>query len=339
MRIALDATYSVDPTPSGVAVYSRELMNGLALSHPEDEFLRCYRWKQWRGSKLHGRLLLPPFRTFKADLFHALNQRVDSRPARRVVSTFHDLFVMTAEYSSPEFRRRFADQARRAATNSDAIIAVSHFTASQVESLFGIPGERIRVVPHGGHKPSLARTPSARPFVLSVGTMQRRKNTARLIEAFASLSREWQLVLAGSASGYGCEEALHAISNSPASDRIKVTGYITPEALARLYASATIFAFPSLDEGFGIPVLEAMAYGVPVITSNRSGLVEAAGDAALLVDPTRKDEIASALLRLADNEALRAELSVRGLKHAAGFTWERAASETYGVYRELRADG
>src|SRR5215470_13502516 len=116
-------------------------------------FLSCYRPKQFPHAPRPGqrnvqrRLLWPPLSTFRADIFHALNQRVDKRPARRVVSTFHDLFVMTDEYSTPSFRARFSLQARRAAENSDAIIAVSEFTADQVNSLLAIPRERIRVVP------------------------------------------------------------------------------------------------------------------------------------------------------------------------------------------------
>jgi hypothetical protein len=186
VRIALDATYSVDRHPSGIAVYSREMMQGLTAEHPEDNFLLCYRLKQFRSApvpvaaNVRRRVLVPPLKTFRADLFHALNQRVDKRPARRVVSTFHDLFVMTEEYSSPEFRARFCEQARRAAENSDIIITVSEFTATQVHTLLGLPRERIRVVPHGVRMPSNPAALCTREkLILFVGALQIRKNVTR----------------------------------------------------------------------------------------------------------------------------------------------------------------
>ena len=129
-------------------------------------------------------------------------------------------------------------------------------------------------------------TTSREPIVLHVGAIQKRKNIARLIDAFRSLPQEWRLILAGSA-GYGSEEMLSA-----AGDRVQVTGYVTNEELAELYQRASIFAFPSLDEGFGMPVLEAMAHGIPVIASNSSALPEVCGEAAILVDPGQTDQIA-----------------------------------------------
>ena len=123
--------------------------------------------------------------------------------------------------------------------------------------------------------------------ILNVGAIQKRKNIARLVAAFETVAPEWRLVLAGS-DGYGAEEIRARIAASPARERIAVLGYVTPEELAGWYARASVFAFPSLDEGFGMPVLEAMAAGVPVVTSNRSALPEVAGDAALLVDPEER---------------------------------------------------
>lgn len=341
MRIALDATYSTDPQPSGIGVYSQQILNGLLRAHPEHAYVFCYRWKQWRQAKgpspgnVRRHLLQSPLPTFRADLFHALNQRVDRRPAKKVVSTFHDLFVLTGDYSSPEFKARFTQQARRAAENSDIVIAVSEFTADQVSSLLGFERSRVRVIPHGVHQ---AGSPGERPrekFVLSVGTVQKRKNIVRLVEAFENLPHDWRLVLAGSPTGYGAKEALRRIENSPSRERIRVTGYLATAELDALYRSAAIFAFPSLDEGFGIPVLEAMANGLPVVTSNRSALPEVAGDAALLVDPQDTEALQAALLNLIRNEALRERLSDAGRARARLFTWERSVRETYQVYKEL----
>lgn len=334
MTIALDATYSLGKNLSGVGVYSREILFGLARAHPDEKFRFCYRPHRFLRS-FHDTLPKNASRRLlrgapAANVFHALNQRVDAR-AKRTVSTFHDLFVMTGDYSSPEFRARFSQQARDAAARSDLIIAVSSFTASQVESLLNVEPSRIRVVHHGVRpaENSLKRE----NVVLSVGAIQRRKNIARLVKAFEGLPDSWRLALAGAADGYGATEELRAVEQSPARERIQVLGYVSPEQLDSLYRRASIFAFPSLDEGFGMPVLDAMAHGVPVLTSNRSAMPEVAGDAALLVDPL---DMGDALFRLASDESLRDDLALRGLQRIEQFSWESAVEKTWAVYDEIR---
>ena len=341
MRIALDATYSIDPQPSGIAIYSQELLAGLARALPDDEFLHCYRIKQFGAAappafrNVRRRILLPPLATFRADVFHALNQRVDRRPAPNVVVTFHDLFVITGEYSSAEFRARFTQQARRAAENADVVIAVSQFTANQVRTLLNVDASRIRVVPHGVREPIARANVAREKIVLFAGALQIRKNIARLVEAFESLPADWKLVLAGAPNGYGAGAILDRIERSRCRDRIQLTGYVAGATLENLYARATVFAFPSLDEGFGMPVLEAMAHGVPVVTSNRSALPEVAGDAALFVDPEDTDALRDALRRLIQDCDLRCRLTALGYSRAKLFTWEQTAKSTYAVYREL----
>lgn len=340
MRIALDATYSIGSQLSGVGVYSQELLRGLAASHPEASFLHCYRFHAWRKApqpsapNVKSRLLAGPWPP--ADLFHGLNQRLD-RPRRRNVVTFHDLFVLTGEYSTPEFRRRFAEQARIAARHADLILAVSAFTASQVAEFLAFPRARIRVVPHGIRFPLDRVLPDEERdnVVLFVGAIQKRKNTARLVHAFAAVDPSWQLVLVGSA-GYEAEETLRAIEASPARDRIRLPGYVDTVELERLYNRSKVFAFPSLDEGFGIPVVEAMARGAAVVTSKTSALPEVAGDAGLLVDPTRTESIAEALRSVTLEKELRSRLVAQGLTRARCFTWERAVEATWSAYQELR---
>ncbi len=338
MTIALDATYSIGRNLSGVGVYSREIMLGLAHAHPDDEFLFCYRPHRFVRSYREN---IPPNvarRLFvgapPGDVFHALNQRLDAR-ARRGVTTFHDLFVLTGEYSTPEFRARFADQARRAAGLSDAIIAVSRFTAAQVETLLKIPAARIRVIPHGVRIPPASNQPREN-LVLFVGAIQRRKNVARLVKAFERLPQDWRLVLAGAANGFGAAEELENVEHSPRRASIEIPGYLSAAALENLYARARIFAFPSLDEGFGMPILEAMAHGVPVVTSRASAMPEVAGDAALLIDPHDTGELSSALLRLASDQALRGDLIRRGIDRARHFTWQSAVEQTWSVYHEVK---
>jgi len=148
------------------------------------------------------------------------------------------------------------------------------------------------------------------------------------------MPEDWTLVLAGS-QGYEAAETLSAVAESPAANRIRITGYLTDEQLGEWYARAGIFAFPSLDEGFGMPVLEAMDAGIPVIAGNRSALPEVCGDAADLVDPLSEQQLAAALVRLATDESHRTELVARGARHAKKFRWEDAVAKTLDVYREL----
>jgi len=287
---------------------------------------RCSRrilWEQW-----------PPV---SCSLFHGLNQRLPRWRARRMVVTFHDLFVLTGEYSTPEFRTRFALQAREAAERADLVICVSAFTASQVESLLGVERSRLRMVWHGVRP--LAQAPPTdaerENLVLHVGAIQKRKNLPVLIDAFERLDAGWRLILAGS-QGYGAEETLERIARSPARERIELTGWVDDQQLERLYQRARIFAFPSLDEGFGIPVLEAMARGIPVVTSDRAALREVAGTAAVLVDVTETGEqLGLAVERLAGDAQERHLLREKGLAHANRHSWEASAAQTWAVYQEL----
>jgi glycosyltransferase involved in cell wall biosynthesis len=333
--IALDATYSLGPALSGVGVYSREILQGLAAAHPTgswDWFYRSNRY--WRARALPKpanvtrRFLSDSWGNRAADIFHGLNQRLPKRRFRRQIATFHDLFVLSGEYSTPDFRARFALQAKEAAAGADLIVTISAFTASQVEHYLHVPPARIRVIHHGVIPRPIPNLPREK-VVLCVGAIQKRKNQALLIRAFRAMPDDWTLVLAGS-RGYEAEEAL-----SGANDRIQITGYLSEEEIARWYARASIFAFPSLDEGFGMPILEAMAAGVPVIAGNRSALPEVCGDAAEQIDPDNEEQLASALIRLATDEGRRNELVARGLNRSKQFTWENAVAKTQAVYNEL----
>jgi glycosyltransferase involved in cell wall biosynthesis len=340
VTITLDATYSLGGALSGVGIYSREILCGLAEAHPEARFAWCYRAHRYREARreagranVRRRLLLEPLWPRGMGLFHGLNQRLPRLPMRCAVATFHDLFVLTGEYSTPDFRARFAAQARDAAARADAIIAVSAFTKQQVVELLGVGESKIHVIHHGVRPLALPDLPREN-VILSVGAIQKRKNIARLVEAFETVGGDWRLVLAGS-NGYGAEAILERIARSPARDRICVTGYISPQDLGAWYARARIFTFPSMDEGFGMPVLEAMQYGIPVVTSNRSALPEVAGNAATLVDPKDTDALAAALRGLIQNRELAEELIVRGKARAQTFSWGKAVSETWDVYRKL----
>lgn len=323
-----------------MGVYCRELLAGLASANPGTKFLHCYRshrwWRGWRAPRPPNAAWRPLFeerQLWSSDLFHGLNQRLPRSRFKRTVCTFHDLFVMTGDYSTPEFRARFTRQAREAAARADIIIAVSRFTADQVHELLGVERSRLRVVSHGVRFQQ-SDAPKER-IVLHVGAIQKRKNLVWLIHAFeTSPASKWKLVLAGS-DGYDAAEVHQRIAASAARDRIVVTGWISDDELAGWYSCASVLAFPSLDEGFGIPVLEAMAHGVPVLSSRASALEEVCGDAAVLVDPQSQEEITAGLTRLLTDNELRTELADRGRQRAALYPWERAVAETWNVYREM----
>ena len=338
--VALDATYSIGDVLSGVGLYSREILYGLAAAHPELRFDFWYRphrflraGKEALPRNVRRRLLAGPLGPRGPGLFHGLNQRMPPMLPRRSVATFHDLFVLTGDYSTAEFRARFAAQARDAAARADMVIAVSAFTGGQVADLLGVERTRIAVV-HHGIRPLTLPPLERENVVLHVGAIQKRKNIARLVQAFEGVAADWRLVLAGS-DGYGAEEIRARIAASPARERIAILGYVSPKELAAWYARARVFAFPSLDEGFGMPVVEAMAAGLPVLTSSRSALPEVAGDAALVVDPGDSESIADGLRRITSDRTLQADLARRGQARAAHFSWEKAVAETWQVYSGL----
>ncbi len=322
-------------------MYSRELLRGLAATDYAEGWDWFYRSpRYWKAlfeqvpQNVRVRRLSDSGGNRLAPFFHGLNQRLPTKKFRRQIATFHDLFVLSGDYSAPDFRERFAQQARSAAEAADLIIAVSAFTASQVESLLGVPSSRIHVVHHGVLPRPVLET-RREEVILCVGAIQRRKNQAALVRAFRAAPPEWKLVLAGSA-GYEAEAALQAKAAAPYSDRIEITGYLPDAEIGRWYSRASVFAFPSLDEGFGMPALEAMAAGIPVIAGNRSALPEICGDSALLIDPGNEGELSSAIEHLTSSESARQALAQKGIRHAANFTWKAAVEKTLAVYNELK---
>ena len=292
LKIALDATYGIGRGLSrGRSLFARDPAGGLAACASRNAF----RFLLPAAPLLRGperrlppnarrRLLAEPFGPRGADAV-SWAEPAAAAPAAcaRAVATFHDLFVMTGEYSTPEFRARFTAQARDAAAAPTAIIAVSEFTKSQVVALLGVEAPRCVVVHHGIRRlaypdagareggPERGRDPDAQEYRPAGGGIRdARRRLAAGAGGFVRLRRGWD-------SG--------AHRKQPGAGTHPVPGLRQPDELAAWYARAAIFAFPSLDEGFGMPVLEAMAAGAPVVTSNRSALPEVAGDAAILVDP------------------------------------------------------
>jgi glycosyltransferase involved in cell wall biosynthesis len=257
----------------------------------------------------------------------------------------HDLAFRHFPDTFPAAGRRYHERSARIVADEAArIIAVSQATARDLIELYGVEPERVTVVPLGVEPPAAADGPAAArlladlgvrgPFLLSVGTLEPRKNLPRLLAAFGEVTDELPdhfLVVVGPV-GWG-----PALRPTWDSVRVKLAGPVDDAVLHALYRAAAGLAFPSLYEGFGLPVLEAMAHGIPVLTSDRSSLPEVAGDAALLVDPLDRGAIAKGLVRLATDSALRRRLAAAGQRRAARFTWPATAEATWAAYREVLA--
>ena len=245
------------------------------------------------------------------------------------VTVFHDL----QHKRHPEHFRWFDLPFWRgllwaAAHRSRKLIAVSEATREDLARFYPFTNGRVEVIPHGVDAAFFGLDRSKlEPFVLCVSTLHPHKNLDRLIRAYARKKRDYRLVLAG-LRGFHTTPIEKLIAASGAGDSVELTGWIDRGVLLRLYERAKAFIFPSTFEGFGMPVLEAMAAGIPVACSKISPLTEIGGDSVLYFDPADEDGIESALERVVSDEALRQRLAVDGPAQARGFTWERAAQRT-----------
>ncbi len=345
MRIALDATYALDPEPTGVARYSQRLIAALEKAGSFDITLtaRSHRFPALRraypASRFRRRLIQEPLNLLlprNVDLFHGLNQRLPRYKFRKQVVTIHDLFVLSGEpYSTNDFQKRFSEFLIDAVRRADAFITVSAATRDDLVRRLNVDPARITVVHHGiDPVPSRTRVRADPPFLLSVGAVQVRKNTLAAVQVIERLPKPVRLKIAGG-SGFGANEVMDYVRKNNLADRIDFLGHADEETLDRLYQEASLLIFPSLDEGFGFPVIEAMARGLPVVAAWAGAIPEISGDTALLEDPRDVAALAASCKRVLDDPALAADLSARGRTQAAKFTWERAARETIAVYNRV----
>ncbi len=282
------------------------------------------------------------------DLFHAPGYVAPKRLPCPLVLTIYDLVALT----HPELARRsnawhYRWRLPRSARAAARIIVPLECVARQVVERLGVERERVRVVPLGVDArlkpPSLddrarvrARHHLARPYILFVGNVEPKKNLPTLLRAFAALKRDGQpheLLIAGK-RGWKCRDVFALPAELGIEDDVRFLGYVEEGDLAGLYGGAELFAFPSLVEGFGLPPLEAMACGTPVVTSDAEALVETTGDAAEHVPALDPEALADVMRRVLGDVALRERLRAAGLARAAQFTWPRAAEATRAAYRE-----
>ena len=373
MHIAIDA-HSVGTGLAGNETYAANLVEALAEVDQENSYT-VYVTKAEAEARFGGRwgnvevrrtlphtplvriplTLSAELRRRPVDILHVQYTAPPLAPCP-VVTTIHDLsFEHIPETFNLRSRVQLRLTVRATARRAAHVIAPSEYTRRDLVETYGLDEGRVSAIP-------LAVAPGFRPvedgaelervkkrygisgeYVLAVGSIQPRKNLARLVRAYSALRRGRgrsnlpQLVLVGKQAWlYG--DTLTAIEEEKLGDSVVLTGYVSEGDLPALYTGALLFAYPSFYEGFGLPPLEAMSCGAPVLTGNLTSLPEVVGDAGLTVDPLDTDALAAGLARLIDDDALRADLRERGLQRARRFDWRETARMTLQVYRRAMSD-
>jgi glycosyltransferase involved in cell wall biosynthesis len=370
MRILIDFT-QIPVQKAGVGVYARNLLLELVradcghgyyfLVQDDDpellvtgrEHVHCIsvpaRWSRILPFRFVLEQFYIPYLALKyhIDLIHSLHYSFPILAPGKTVVTICDLtFFLFPELHTIPKRFYFRCFTRLAARLADRLIFISESTRSDFLQRFQVPPERLWTTHMGVEEDFAPATDDlvsqtvldkygiSRPYILYLGTLEPRKNIPRLLEAFRRIAMSndgVQLVVAGR-KGWYYDDIFSATKQLGLQGRVVFTGFVNEEDKPYLLSSAKVFVYPSLYEGFGIPVLEAMACGVPTVTSNRSSMPEVVGDAVLLVDPTNSDELFAAINRLLSDCQLYSDLQIRGPARAAEFSWSNTARQTLAVY-------
>lgn len=373
MRIGIDA-HAVGSKLGGNETYMKGLLAALGRIESPHEFVAYFaseeaaeEWRErydnmdvrvFRSRRRLPRLLGELPMRAAADRLDLLHVQAIAPPVSfvPVVATIHDICY---EFHPELFERSEARQLRiairRTARTARRVVAVSETTKRDISAVYGVPPEKIDVSHNGvdlkrfhpqrseTEKGILERYGIEAPYVLAVGNLQPRKNLVRLIDAFVHLKRvrpklPCRIVVVGKAA-FRHSEIFARARECGIGDQIVFTGYVSDGDLPALYRGAVAFAYPSLYEGFGLPVAEAMACGVPVLTSDRGSLPEVVGDAALIVDPESTHAIARGLSRILTEPELSAELSRKGPERTRDFTWDNAARTTLAAFTAAAEKG
>jgi glycosyltransferase involved in cell wall biosynthesis len=354
-RIGVNALYLIPGGVGGTEIYLRELLSGLAALDQTNEYFVFTNMETGddlvpQQANFHGRpqavqaqfrpgrilweqIVLPlEASRFRLDVMFNPGFTAPLAALCRNVTTFHDL----QHKRHPEYFRWFDLPFWRlllwaSAHRSQKLIAVSQATRADLLRYYSISGTRVSVIHHGVDTGffSLDRS-RTEPYLLCVSTLHPHKNLERLVRAFARKRRPQRLILAG-VRGFHTQEIEDLILSLEFKDRVEITGWLEREALLRLYERAEAFVYPSTFEGFGMPVLEALAAGIPVACSNIPPIQEVAGDAALFFDPLNEDAMAKAIDDILNDQSLRARLAKAGPERARPFTWRRCAEQTLEV--------
>lgn len=373
MRVLIDCT-QITRTKAGVGVYAENMVRELIrlesgiswflLAQDDDPDFDLSRHNNVTLLRVNSRIFRRlPFRflleqffipllalRYRIDVVHSLHYSFPLVPmfAKKVV-TIHDMTMfLMPDMHLPSKVRYFQFFIGAAARRADALSFVSHSSQEDFLKLFPQPAPSCSIVPLGKGsqfgpdldpqriKEVVRKYGIMQPFVLYLGTIEPRKNLVRLTEAFSSLTKthpSHSLVIAGM-KGWMYESLFELVRTLGLETRVVFTGFVSEEDKPYLIRGAEIFAYVSLYEGFGIPVLEALACGTPTLTSNTSSIPEITGDAALLIDPSNTQEIAAGLERLLGDAPLRDQLSVKSISQAARFSWSHTAADTLNVYRK-----
>lgn len=283
------------------------------------------------------------------DLYHATNYYLPPvKRAARVLSVYDLAFLINPEWCSPRIVGPFTRRIRQFAREADRILASSEATRRDIVALLEVPEEKVRIT-YGAADESLGPVAReyaasrvahafgiAQPYLLYVGTIEPRKNLEGLVSAFKRIAPDFnhRLVVAGSV-GWNAQCALAALDDPDIAPRVTRLGFVPPDALAALYSAADALVFPSHYEGFGLPVVEAMTCGCPVITSNVASLPEAGGNAAVYCDPRDPDTLTHAMQRVLAEPGLRSRMIALGYDQARRFSWRDCAESTFKAYGEV----
>lgn len=355
-------------TRSGVGEYAHQVARHLVVDYPADSLtLFTSSWKDrpdpqlgtaWPGVRVSDhrvpvRLLnlawhnieWPPVEWLAPGPYDVvLSPHPLVTPTRRAaqVITIHDIdFLEHPERTTSEIRRDYPRLAGAHARRADRVIVPSRHTAAEVTQVLGVPRERIALCPPGAPVwPEPVKGPSPDGYILFMGTLEPRKNVGTLLAAYGRLlSRHSdlpKLVLAGSA-GEEARQWLDAISRPPLAGHVEHIGYVSEQDRQRVYSGARVLVMPSLNEGFGMPALEAMSLGIPVIASDRGALPEVVGDAGLIVSPTGEDSLSAAIERALTEKSLVDRLTRRGYERARQFDWHDTAKAVHRACEEAIA--
>jgi glycosyltransferase involved in cell wall biosynthesis len=373
-RIGLNALFLVPGQTGGMETYARQLLPALAAGAPDLEFVAFLGREALErlgpdpfGAAVRSvvagstenrfrrvaveQVALPRLaRRAEIDLLHNLGTTAPAWPGCVSVVTIHDVIYAThPEAHTAAMRSGMRILVPLAARSADRIITPSQAAKRAVVARLGVQADRVEAIHSAGGLPPGPATPEDElrrryslgeaPLVLSVSARRPHKNLVRLLEAFSRIQREPAplLVLPGYRTAFE-HEVGSAIERLGLRDRVRTLGWVPDADLEGLYAAAACFVFPSLAEGFGQPVLEAMERGVPVATSSASSLPEVGGEAVLYFDPLDVEAIAAAVRRLLEDPALAERLVEVGRARAREFSWERTARETIDVYRRAFAE-
>jgi glycosyltransferase involved in cell wall biosynthesis len=377
INITIDYTPAHEQT-GGIGRYVRDLISALAHEDPITSyrlFVAGARRKhlppapaanfEWRSVPLSPRWLariwhracIPiPVETFAgaSRLYHATDFVLPPvKKQTRTLLTVHDLsFIRVPETAEPRLKAYLDVVVPRSVARANHILADSQATKADLIDLYQTNPDKVTVLLSGvdtRFQPAdqIAQKTTREkynlggwPFIFSVGTVQPRKNYGRLIQALAQLRAskiDLHLVIAGG-RGWLEDPIYEAVRASRMQDYVHFIGFADERDLSALYSAAECFVFPSLYEGFGLPILEAMACGTPVVTSNVSSLPEAAGDAALMIDPYDVEAITHAIQKLLFDKETRQQTISKGFDHIQGFTWERSARQLMAIYRNMTSD-